>query len=180
VRGVDLTVRGVVGYYLAADYRPESGSIPERTALEWAIEERLTAFFERMIGYKLAVDEKGDWDAKLFFGGPAEAWPELYRQVSPITHVGPNVPPTLLIVGEHDLYGQSRPVATLYAALRAAGVPSVELRLPRTDHAFDLMLPEVSPTAQTAMYDVDRFLALMASNVEWTNKSLPAAVAVAR
>jgi acetyl esterase/lipase len=120
-----------------------------------------------VIGYKLAVDEVGDWDARLFFGGAAEAWPELYRQVSPITHVGPDSPPTLLIVGEHDLYGQSRPVATLHAALRAAGAPSVELRLPRTDHAFDLFLPEVSPAAQTVMYDVDRFLALMAPAVAW-------------
>lgn len=174
VRGVDLAVRGVVGYYLAGDYRPEGRLLPDRSPLEWAVEERLTAFFERMIGYELAVDEVGDWDANLFFGGPAEAWPELYRQVSPITHVGPNTPPTLLIVGEHDLYGQSRPVATLYAALQAKGVPSVELRLPRTDHAFDLMLPEVSPAAQTAMYDVDRFLALMAAGVEWTNTSYPA------
>lgn len=175
VRGMDLTVRGVIGYYLAADYRPESTRLPERTVWQWAVEKQLTAFFERMIGYKLAVDSKGDWDAKLFFGGPAEAWPELYRQVSPITHVRPNTPPTLLIVGEHDLYGQSRPVAELHAALRTAGVPSVELRLPRTDDAFDLALPEVSPTAQTAMYDVDRFLALMATDVEWKNTSFAAA-----
>ena len=63
------------------------------------------------------------------------------------------------------------PSPTLHAALQAAGVPSVELRLPRTDHAFDLFLPEVSPTAQTAMYDVDRFLALMAAAVEWKNTS---------
>jgi len=163
VQGIDLSVRGVVGYYLAGDYRPESRSIPNRTAWESAVEKQLTHFFERMIGYKLAVDEVGDWDANLFVGGPAEAWPELYRQVSPITHVRPESPPTLLIVGEHDLYGQSSPVATLHAALRTAGVPSVELRLPRTDHAFDLVLPEVSPAAQTAMYDVDRFLALMAA-----------------
>jgi hypothetical protein len=37
------------------------------------------------------------------------------------------------------------------------------------------MLPVGPPTARTAMYDVDRFLALMASDVEWTNTSLPAA-----
>ena len=90
------------------------------------------------------------------------------------------MPPTLQIVGEHDLYGQSRPVAALHAALQAAGVPSIELRLPRTDHAFDLALPEVSPAAQTAMCDVVRFLALMTAPVEWKTSSLPAAAGVHR
>ena len=33
VRGVDLTVRGVVGYYLAGDYRPESRPTAKPTAL---------------------------------------------------------------------------------------------------------------------------------------------------
>jgi acetyl esterase/lipase len=163
VRSADLSVRGVVGYYLAGDYRPENRIPPVRSALEEAVEGRLTSFFEHMIGYKLAVDEVGDWDADLFFGGPAAAWPELYRQVSPITHIGPHTPPTLLLVGEHDVFGQSQPVAVLHTALQAAGVPTVELRFPRTDHAFDLFLPELSPAAQTAMYEVDRFLALMAA-----------------
>jgi acetyl esterase/lipase len=135
---------------------------------------QFTAFFERMIGYEIAVDDAGDWDANLFFGGPADEWPELYRQVSPITHVGPSSPPTLQIVGEHDSYGATQPGDALHEALQAAGVPSVELRLPRTDHAFDLFMPEVSPTAQTAMYEVDRFLALMASPVQWKRAAYPA------
>jgi hypothetical protein len=43
----------------------------------------------------------------------------------------------------------------------------VYVEFPRTDHAFDILLPMVSPAAQAAMYDVDRFLALMASPVDW-------------
>ena len=35
-----------------------------------------------------------------------------------------------------------------------------------------MFLPEVSPAAQSAMYDVDRFLALMASPVDWKAASL--------
>jgi hypothetical protein len=31
---------------------------------------------------------------------------------------------------------------------------------------FDMFLPEFSPAAQAAMYDVDRFLALMASPID--------------
>ena len=33
--------------------------------------------------------------------------------------------------------------------------------LPQTDHAFDLILPKISPSAHNALYDVERFLALM-------------------
>jgi hypothetical protein len=38
--------------------------------------------------------------------------------------------------------------------------------LPQTDHAFDLMLPKISPSAHTAVYDMERFLALQIKNAE--------------
>jgi acetyl esterase/lipase len=171
VRGADLTVRGVVGYYNAGDYRLESKPNVKRTPLEQILVGPLTSIFEVFAGSEIAVDDTGDWDPNLFLGGPADEWPELYRQVSPIVHVGPTAPPTLQIVGEHDVYGGSRSAAALHARLLAAGVPAVELRLPRADHAFDLFLPEISPTAQTAMYDVDRFLALLAAPVDWNTAS---------
>jgi acetyl esterase/lipase len=52
-------------------------------------------------------------------------------------------------------------VQRLHHALVAAGVASVLVEFPRTDHAFDLVLPQVSPVAQAATYDVERFLALL-------------------
>jgi len=180
VRGADLSVRGVVGYYNAGDYRLDSWPNVKKTALQRAVARLLTSLFGRMIGSEIAVDETGNWDGKLFFGGSPDAWPELYRQVSPIIHVGPDTPPTLQIVGEHDMYGGARSAAALHAKLQAAGVPAIELRIPRTDHAFDLVLPAVSPAAQTAMYDVDRFLALMASSVDWRAVSVPRAEILAR
>ena len=175
VRGVDLSVRGVVGYYNAGDYRLESKAAVKRTALERALVGPLTSFFAIIAGSEIAVDDTGDWDPNLFLGGPPDEWPELYRQVSPIVHVGPAAPPTLQIVGEHDVYGGARSAAALHAQLQAAGVPSIAIRIPRTDHAFDLFFPEVSPAAQTAMYEVDRFLALMASPVDWKTASNAAA-----
>ena len=36
----------------------------------------------------------------------------------------------------------------------------------KTDHAFDLILPKISPSAHNAIYDVERFLALQIKNVE--------------
>jgi acetyl esterase/lipase len=173
VRSVDLSVRGVVGYYNAGDYRLENWPDFKKSALQRAVARLLTSLFGRLVGAAIAVDETGNWDARLFLGGSPDDWPELYRQVSPIVHVGPATPPTLQIVGEHDVYGAVRSAAALHAKLQAAGVPAIELRIPRTDHAFDLVLPEVSPAAQTAMYDVDRFLALMASPVDWKAATLP-------
>ena len=48
------------------------------------------------------------------------------------------------------------------SSLRLAGVPVVSVVLPHTEHGFDLMLPAYAPPAQAALYDVERFLALMA------------------
>jgi acetyl esterase/lipase len=45
-------------------------------------------------------------------------------------------------------------------------VPTVMHILPQTDHAFDLILPKISPSAHTAIYDVERFLALQIKNAE--------------
>jgi acetyl esterase/lipase len=174
VRGVDLSVRGVVGYYLAGDYRRESKAVVKPTALERTVAGLLTNFLASWSGSEIAVDDTGDWDSRLLLGGRPDEWPELYRKVSPITHVGPNTPPTLQFVGEHDVYVSIRgSELALHRKLQEAGVPSVYVEFPRTDHAFDMFLPEVSPAAQAAMYDVDRFLALMASPVDWKAASVP-------
>ena len=51
----------------------------------------------------------------------------------------------------------------LYAKLVESGVPAIKVVFPWTEHGFDLLLPQVSPPAQSALYDVDRFLALLLS-----------------
>jgi acetyl esterase/lipase len=181
VRGVDLSVRGVVGYYLAGDYRLESRPNVKPTALERTVAGLLTNFLASWSRSEIAVDEAGDWDAHLLLGGQPDEWPELYRQISPIVHVGPDTPPTLQFVGEHDVYvSVTRSELALHRKLQEAGVPSVYVEFPRTDHAFDMFLPEVSPAAQAAMYDVDRFLALMASSVDWRAVSVSGAEMLAR
>jgi hypothetical protein len=38
--------------------------------------------------------------------------------------------------------------------------------LPQTDHAFDLILPKISPSAHSAFFDVERFLALQIKYAE--------------
>jgi acetyl esterase/lipase len=168
LRDVDLSVRGVVGYYNAGDYRRENRTVVNPNALERMVAGLLSNFLESWSGSEIAVDDTGDWDTQLFLGGQPDEWPELYRQISPIVHVGPDTPPTLQFMGGHDVYvSRIGSVLALHDKLQEAGVPSVYVEFPRTDHAFDLFLPAVSPAAQTAMYEVDRFLALMASHVDW-------------
>ena len=94
-------------------------------------------------------------------GGTPNEVPELYRLGSPINHVGPHCPPTLLLQGAHDMGGMVPDVRHLHWTLRQAGVPSVYVEFPDTEHGFDLIFPKWSPAAQAATYDTERFLALM-------------------
>ena len=87
--------------------------------------------------------------------------PARYRRLSPVERVGPHCPPTLLLQGEMDIFGLAPATRRLHAALQRAGVLSVLVEFPQTDHAFDLVLPWISPSAQSAIYDLERFLALL-------------------
>ena len=49
----------------------------------------------------------------------------------------------------------------LYTRLVEEKVPTVMHILPQTDHGFDLVLPKISPAAHNAIYDVERFIALI-------------------
>lgn len=96
-------------------------------------------------------------------GGRPEDCPEDYALASPITHAGPGCPPSLILQGGYDFGVRPDPVRQLHHVLTTAGVPVVYVELPFVDHGFDLFLPEVSPPAQAALYDLERFLALLAA-----------------
>ncbi len=90
--------------------------------------------------------------------------PELYRLASPVTHVGDGCPPTFLIQGSQDIVTPIQATHDLADKLRKNGVPCVNLVLPWTAHGFDLVFPRISPPAQSAIYDIDRFLAVIAES----------------
>ncbi len=94
-------------------------------------------------------------------GGTPEDCPEAYRLLSPTTYVGADCPPTLLIQGSDDIFQLEEGVRQLYQDLQQAGVKSLLIEYPHTEHAFDIILPRVSPVAQSAIYEVERFLSLM-------------------
>ena len=99
----------------------------------------------------------------ILLGGHPEEVPEMYELASPTTHVHPGSPPTLQLMGDKDFLVPIDDIHTLHAKLLESGVPAVKLILPWTQHGFDLLFPKLSPPAHSALYDVDRFLALLAN-----------------
>lgn len=74
-------------------------------------------------------------------GGPGDELPEAYREASPLTHVGPNHPPTLLYHGRWDLLVEVEQSRMYQKALQEQGVPVTLIERPLFGHlatfAFD-------------------------------------------
>ncbi len=146
--GSDTTVRGVVSYYGPADLM----------------------LYYRYLGAKLLGGKSNPRDSGFkkagrldeLLGGQPDEVPEMYELASPITHVCPGSPPTLLFHGEHDMLVPVEGTRALERTLQEDGVPVASHIFPRTDHAFDLILPKISPAAQAALYETERFLAGLA------------------
>ncbi len=157
VRNTDTAVRGAVAYYPVVDLRTlsdhwsQQSMHPLATALGKAL-----GYFPRE-GYQT-------WSklAQKLFGAPLDAISGELLRFSPISHVGAHCPPTLILQGLHDHVIPIEDVRALTQALHDAGRPVVLVELPQVEHAFDLVAPQISPPAQAALYDVERFLALMA------------------
>ena len=85
----------------------------------------------------------------------------MYQLISPVTHVQPSCPPTLLMQGKQDIFCPPDATRAQHAKLVESGMPAINIVFPFTNHAFDLMFPQENPAVQSALYDVDRFLALL-------------------
>jgi acetyl esterase/lipase len=158
----DLSVRGVVSHYGPADMLAEYRHL----GLEWTADlppVPVGTEFEFTNRFRLDREFIDNHAGRLdtLLGGHPEDVPDRYQLASPIAHVHPGCPPTLLIQGEQDFITPADATRELYAKLVKAGVPAINIVFPWTDHGFDLLFPLLSPPAQSALYDVDRFLALM-------------------
>ena len=96
-------------------------------------------------------------------GGHPDECPERYALWSPVSHVHPHCPPTLIIHGKHDIMSPLRSARQLYLLLLRNNVPAVMHELPQSDHGFDLVMPRIAPGAHNALFDVERFMALLAA-----------------
>jgi len=74
---------------------------------------------------------------RAFLGGTPETAPDAYEAAAPLTHVGPNTPPTLLFHGGRDALVSPRHSVFLADKLQAAGVPHQVVFLPYAQHGFD-------------------------------------------
>ena len=163
VKDADLSVCGVVSYYgptdMLATYQHEDqerifGDMPP-VPIGTKVESPNRLRFDPEILGRYA----GRLDI-LLGGHPKDAL-STYQLASPITHVHPGCPPTLLIQGQQDFITPVDATCELYGKLVESGVPAINVVFPWTDHAFDMLLPHTSPPIQSALYDLDRFLALL-------------------
>lgn len=154
--GRDLSVRAVISLYGPTDLR---------ACYEHLDQKRLIGLPKVEIGQPgAATMEKNMSDAgrlDMLLGGHLHEVPEVYALASPVTHVGEGSPPTLLIQGEPDVIAPVAATCELHDRLVENGVPVVNIIYPLTNHAFDLLFPQVSPPTQAALYYLERFLALM-------------------
>jgi acetyl esterase/lipase len=156
LQGVDLSVRGIISFYgpsdLCAVYQHTRQErmvglpkIPTKNPNQRNLSPQNAGRLDVLLGYHLSENS------------------QVYAQASPVNYVHPGCPPTLLIQGAHDLITPVEATQVLHQKLLQAGVPTINIVFPCTDHAFDLLVPGISPVTQSAVYAVDRFLAVMAS-----------------
>ena len=155
LKSTNVSVCGVVSFYgptdLVAGYGPWVAANPNKNLPRIPIGTKLEA--SEIMRYAGRMD--------ILLGGTPQEVPGIYQLACPTTHVQPDSPATLLIQGDKDLLVDIETTNKHYKKLIAAGVPTVYVVFPWTDHIFDLILPQINPAAQSALYDVDRFLALL-------------------
>jgi acetyl esterase/lipase len=156
LQGKDLSVHAVFSFYGPTDLA---------ACYEHLDQKRLIGMPKVAIGQPgAATMEKDMKDAgrlDMLLGGHLHEVPDVYALASPVTHVSPGSPPTLLIQGEPDVITPVSATHQLRERLAENGIPVVNIIYPLTNHAFDLLLPEISPSAQSAFFELERFLELI-------------------
>lgn len=162
---VDTSVRGIISLYGVADLRDYYQAGIEQFAIS-----RSSGLMETALNVAHQLFPKAD-KATLpllpqetvvqFIGGTPEESPERYDLFSPIHHVNGDCPPTLILHGEHDLAIRVQTMRDLADKLRVNDVQVIYNDLAYTEHGFDVFFPQINPSFKTALFDIERFLALL-------------------
>jgi acetyl esterase/lipase len=179
--GADMSVRGVVSIFgltdLEAFFHEYGKSNPKQPEYSSQITDDLRprlldrTWLDRFMtrsrafpAYRYGNMPGGALALVGLLGGTLKEKTDDYRQASPITHVGSHCPPTMQVLAEEDFIVAPSHGQRLHQALQSAGVPSVYIEFPRSVHGFDQYFGvsrRIAPAAQSATYDIERFLALM-------------------
>jgi acetyl esterase/lipase len=154
IEDADLSVCGVISYYGPTDLL----AVYQHMDLQKIVGQPPVPIGTK-VDPKKAFSYAGRFD--ILLGGWPQNVPDIYQLVSPINHVHPGSPPTLLIQGKQDFVTPVDATCALYTKLVESGVPAINVVFPWTDHAFDVAFPQINPAAQSALYDVERFLGLL-------------------
>ena len=177
----DMSIRAVVSMFAVTDlcafFREYGKSNPKQPQYSAQITEDLRprihdrTWMDRLMTrtrvfpvYRHANMPGGALLLVYLLGGTPDEIPDVYRRASPINYVGLHCPPTLQVFDQNDFVIDPSHGRRLHDALRKTGVTSIYLEFPDTVHGFDQYIGvsrRIAPAAQSATYDIERFLALM-------------------
>lgn len=175
LRGADTSVMAVVSWY----------GIPEMASAVRRWRDQAKAASSPQVWERKEPGKAANFVNKLIMGRPLTAAqsppappvPQLVRNLlgvdgeespmfdlaSPIHHVTPACPPTLMFQGTHDAVVPLEAARRLHRSLETAQVPVLYVEYLWTEHAFDQMYPPLAnPAAKAALFDLQRFLAYVA------------------
>jgi len=130
----DPDIKGAISFYGFAD-------------LEYCY--RHPSLFPRTFNTKLVLEQ--------FLGGTPNEIPDVYRQASPLSFVGKDSQPTLLIYGDKDVFISEVDTQRLHQRLKQLEIPNFLLCLPWGHHGGDFNFS--GPFGQISTYTIERFLA---------------------
>jgi acetyl esterase/lipase len=172
---VDTSVRAVVSYYGPSDLVHQHDYLASKFRNyprgETRFGRAFIALFERGARRSAFLPAYGRYIVPeeilldVVDGTPEEKLEALHLG-SPLHHIGDHCPPTLLLQGTHDFAVMHPDIRHFHHTLVEAGLPSILVEFPNTEHAFDILSPKWSPATQAATYDVERFLAIIARDLD--------------
>jgi len=155
LNSTDLSVCGIISFYGPTDLL---------AMYQYLNLQKLTDQPPVQISPDSSLNKRDAGRLDIVLGGHPQDVPNMYQLFSPPNHVHSGCPPTLFIQGNQDFCIPVDATYALHAKLVEASVPAINVVFPWTNHAFDLLLPpQINPAAQSALYDVDRFLAILAN-----------------
>jgi len=180
----DTSVYGVVSIYggadMAATYKYSRATfgesrLPEQP-IDRSVDRMMTLFGSGLAGSTSPHDQPITPAAMIraLLGGAPYEQTEDYTQASPMTYIAGNLPPTLILHGSDDSIVPVETMRNFYRDLQKAGVTTVYVEFPQTEHGFDLWATHLSPTAQAALHDIERFLVLLNNGAHLDDRQVPA------